>query len=567
MEGVGLALAILPLLLNQLDNYVQGLQTLKSFRAKDHRRELDGYLSELEIQKAILVNTLEWSLDGAVEYEDGIEGPVNDHLVNLWTNPDVQKSLQVKLGRDYAAFTMTVMRLSEILDDLNRKLGWNKNPPPTPSSSNRSTFKKELKKFKEIFSKSIYADLLNRIRMANSFLKDLSEQSDRRIMMKKQNRVKGPLLKHRKNRRSALSLHRSIIHGNYNHHVGFLLSSPWLPEPERASKSSSYPRFRMIITSEIATDLQPCIQNFEIEAESRYLESNIESPPTPPRQLQDSSLFRKEARVKFAVDKGREDDHGSTPSEGSFPVPEIADICFALSSTSNPKQCAVLLGYLPDESHRHDLYRVRSIAQNFNSQSLEEVILKSFGATSLRSTNGFLFSQRHRLRLAASLACSVLEVHGSWLRNHWRARDIKVCTEPSNDLDCPFILWDMKSEVGMANMNICRDKHSNALIRSEILFPLGLVLVELSLCQTIKSLQISEDNDAIKSYADLKTAARVLTKVEMQSGLDYATVVDKCLFWPGTKSSTMDDEKMQGEMYQEIVVPLVENLRRFEGIA
>lgn len=133
MEGVGLALAILPLLLNQLDNYVQGLQTLKSFRAKDHRRELDGYLSELEIQKAILVNTLEWSLDGAVEYEDGIEGPVNDHLVNLWMNSDVQKSLQVKLGRDYAAFTMTVMRLSEILDDLSRKLGWNKQPPSTVS--------------------------------------------------------------------------------------------------------------------------------------------------------------------------------------------------------------------------------------------------------------------------------------------------------------------------------------------------------------------------------------------------------------------------------------------------
>lgn len=321
----------------------------------------------------------------------------------------------------------------------------------------------------------------------------------------------------------------------------------------------------MIITSEIAADLQPCIQNFEIEAESRYLESNIEAPQHLPRQLQESSPVRKEVRVKFAVDRGREDDYGSTPPEDSLPVPPIADICFALSSISNPEKRAVLLGYLPDESHRHDLYHVRSIAQNLNSQSLEDVILSSFGATSLRSTDHFLFSQRHRLRLAASLACSVLEVHGSWLRNQWRARDIKFCTEPSNDLDCPFILWDMKNEAGIAN--ICRDKNHNALIRSEILFPLGLVLVELSLCRTIKSLQIPEDNDAIKSYADLKTAARVLTKVELQSGLDYATVVDRCLFWPGTKSSTLDDEKMQSEMYEEIVVPLIENLRRFEGMA
>lgn len=133
MEGVGLALAILPLLLNQLDNYVQGLQTLKIFRAKDYRRELDGYLSELEIQKAILVNTLEWSLDGTVEFEDGIEGSVNDHLVNLWMNPDVQRNLRLKLGEGYVAFTVTVMRLSETLDDLSCKLGWNTRLPSAVS--------------------------------------------------------------------------------------------------------------------------------------------------------------------------------------------------------------------------------------------------------------------------------------------------------------------------------------------------------------------------------------------------------------------------------------------------
>lgn len=69
-----------------------------------------------------------------------------------------------------------------------------------------------------------------------------------------------------------------------------------------------------------------------------------------------------------------------------------------------------------------------------------------------------------------------------------------------------------------------------------------------------------------KSRSDLKTAARVLTKVEMQSGIDYATVVDRCLSWSGTKSSTMDDEKMQSEVFQEIIMPLIENVRRFEGI-
>lgn len=131
MEAVSLALGLLPLLINQLDNYVQGLQTLKGFRAKNYRRDFDGYLSELAIQKAILVNTLYWSLDGVGEYEseEEIEGTMNDHLVNLWMNPDLQTNLQRKLGRDYVPFTMTIMRLSETLDELSQKLGWKVQPP------------------------------------------------------------------------------------------------------------------------------------------------------------------------------------------------------------------------------------------------------------------------------------------------------------------------------------------------------------------------------------------------------------------------------------------------------
>lgn len=340
----------------------------------------------------------------------------------------------------------------------------------------------------------MYAELLSRIRIANSPLKDLSEQSDRRIVMKKQRYFKGSLLKHRKNRKSARSLHRSIIHGNFwkrpckeHHHVGFLLSSPWLLESDGAKKDLSYSRFRMIITSEIAADFQPCIRTFEIEAESKYLESNTEARPTHLHQLDASGSFRGNTRVHFAADESRQDDHDSTKSEINDSVLPIADIYFALSSMSNSEQTAVLLGYLPDESHRHDVYRVRSIAHNLNSQSLEEVISTSSTVTKFSLTNDFLFSQKHRLRLAASLACSVLEVHGSWLRNQWRACDIRVCTEPSTNLDCPYIVWNMNNEVSISN--ICRNGSEDALIRSEILSPLGLVLVELSLCQTIDSLK------------------------------------------------------------------------------
>ncbi|RHZ50645.1 hypothetical protein CDV55_102328 [Aspergillus turcosus] len=42
IEATGLVLALLPLLVNQQDSYVQGLETLKSFKAKRYPRELES---------------------------------------------------------------------------------------------------------------------------------------------------------------------------------------------------------------------------------------------------------------------------------------------------------------------------------------------------------------------------------------------------------------------------------------------------------------------------------------------------------------------------------------------
>ncbi|CAG7940008.1 unnamed protein product [Penicillium nalgiovense] len=110
-----------------------------------------------------------------------------------------------------------------------------------------------------------------------------------------------------------------------------------------------------------------------------------------------------------------------------------------------------------------------------------------------------------------------------------------------------------------------KQKATPALIRSEILFPLGLALVELSLCQTLESLRTLEDGDHIEAHTDLKTAARHLSSVEMESGEEYGRVVERCLFWPGIKESTLDNEQMQDEVFQLIVLSLMGNLKNFEA--
>lgn len=125
MEAVGVALAVLPLLLNQLDNYVQGLETIKGFRAKRYRRELEGYFTSLDAQQTIFVNHLLRSLDG-VEYEDEIDDLSHNGLGALWSKKSMQSNLKNKLGRNFDLFTRIMREISSLLDDLSRKLGWDK---------------------------------------------------------------------------------------------------------------------------------------------------------------------------------------------------------------------------------------------------------------------------------------------------------------------------------------------------------------------------------------------------------------------------------------------------------
>ena len=127
MEAAGVALAILPLVINQLDNYVQGLETIKSFGAKRYRRELESYSSSLGTQQAIFVNTLERALDGVVEYEDGLDELRNNPLGNLWKRQSLQTSLHEKLGRDFYPFNQMMIEIATLLEELSRKLGLDKN--------------------------------------------------------------------------------------------------------------------------------------------------------------------------------------------------------------------------------------------------------------------------------------------------------------------------------------------------------------------------------------------------------------------------------------------------------
>lgn len=124
MEAAGLALAVLPLLLSQMDNYVQGIETFKLFGAKRYRRELEWYRSNLGTQRAIFENTLMRLLDGVHEYEDGIDDLAKNPLGDLLQRESLWLDLREKLGGSFELFCQTMNEFLILLKDLYRKLGW-----------------------------------------------------------------------------------------------------------------------------------------------------------------------------------------------------------------------------------------------------------------------------------------------------------------------------------------------------------------------------------------------------------------------------------------------------------
>ncbi|PLB49971.1 hypothetical protein P170DRAFT_404644 [Aspergillus steynii IBT 23096] len=572
MEAVGLALAVLPLLVNQLDNYVRGLQTVKGFRARRYRQQLDEYFSNIGTQHALFLNTLERTLDGVFEYQDGMDDLINNPSGEAWKKPELIQKMEKKLERNYVPFKKTMEELSGLLGDLNRRLGFEDMSSAEVFWKNASTLEREVRKFRDIFSKTIYADLLDRISAANTILHNLVKQSEYRNQPHRRRLYSLPLSRYRLSRRSARSLHNTIIRGKCwkcpcksLHKIHFFLCHGDIKPFNPSTDTPGNPRFNIILTSAANSGpISSCNTAYKLEAESEIIKSSIglhhlcNSDHTSVKSLTRSLNSHSKRSVYFSLPVTT---RGPSPTP-SLQLPEIADICGTLSALGPGKGNKSVLGSLSDDSHRHNIIYLHSLSLGLRPQSLEDLITASAQFLNGQTDDGFIFSQLDRLRLAVNLSCSVFQYHGSWLAHHWRPRDIMFDPQDAANLGDPFLSCDLGDD--LSDLTRTEIQSTSTLIRNQVLFPLGLALVELSLCQNLQSLRENDDEDINEAHANLKTATRLLPKVEERSGPEYADVVDRCLSWHDRRSTSLESEKVQEEVFRLIIYPLVENLRSFE---
>jgi hypothetical protein len=121
LEAAGVVLALLPLLVNQLENYATGFEKLKLLRR--YRRVFSAYALGIGTQPTIFLNNLEKVLEGVVEDEDKIGALINEPQGNLWKDVSLQDRLKAKLGRSHDVFMGNIIALHDLLVTLSDRLG------------------------------------------------------------------------------------------------------------------------------------------------------------------------------------------------------------------------------------------------------------------------------------------------------------------------------------------------------------------------------------------------------------------------------------------------------------
>lgn len=247
----------------------------------------------------------------------------------------------------------------------------------------------------------------------------------------------------------------------------------------------------------------------------------------------------------------------------------ITDLCNAIEPDSSNE----IIGVLVDDhsSRKHDI----SIAgqglpahYQINLESLDSLLKVSHNQPSK-----FYLSRRDRLRIAVTLASSVLQLdRTSWLRPRWRSADILFVKHANTDFRQPYI----SSRICVDTLDTNAEQHipgqaadeTAYLIHNNILFALGITLIELAFGKPLAKMQHAEDVQSNETLTSIRSSHRLLDSVYNESGGRYGDVVRRCLHCSfDYKDKTFENDEFQEAVVEWVVTPLMQDLEAFEGCA
>lgn len=121
VETAGLVLAAFPLIIQGLNQYVQGIETIRYWRR--FRRELAMYAQTTENEYLWYLDTLEELLGEIAPSDDDIALLLSEPGGALWHTPEIEGKLRTRLYRSYNSYFRTMASMVKALETLGEKLG------------------------------------------------------------------------------------------------------------------------------------------------------------------------------------------------------------------------------------------------------------------------------------------------------------------------------------------------------------------------------------------------------------------------------------------------------------
>ena len=426
-----------------------------------------------------------------------------------------------------------------------------------------------MKRIKITLSKNIYQEILDTIDKANKQLRDITHQNICLEPVRQKRRSKRPLAQLKLIRKHATSLYQVLIAGTAWRCSCRILHLASLRLESRTDTFEAVDmdnvqkmRFRILFsTGQEEGNPQAVSWRYEeIEiittldhASSGAVNVGPQPPSSKVRFGPDPILTRMERSLSEA-----------TIGQG---CKSIADICSTLCATPESNRAIGFLVDEEDERHKHYLYRAdATIVSEAQSKSLSDLL----GHTG-RASYSTSLSRNDRLRIAVTLASSVLQLHGtSWLESQWRSKDIIFHERNNHASDpCytyPYISWKLCKGNDEISKSFDTSSPRNRIVRIEVLYALGLTLIELCFGKTLAKMQIPEDGDSNGPMTELATAYRLADAVYYEMGVSYGDAVRRCVRQPfDMRDMSLDNEELQEKVFDEIVRPLNDDLLNFNG--
>jgi hypothetical protein len=639
VETAGIVLAILPLAIEGLKAYLEGVRTIEKWWRFD--RELANLVRTLDAEYIRYLNTCEELLVGIVPPSTVgalLASPSGDG----WRAPDIERNLRLRLRRSFPSFMETVYDMENVVQQLVKKLGLDLDSKVSPIDFTTTSPlilcfldqlqwvdaavpRSELKRIKLTLSKTKFDADLRRIEKNNNILAELLGQNLRWEAVSKTSRQDHGL-EYRYIRQQAESIHR-VLAQYWNcscqvAHKANLRLEARIARADPMKTAGGVPdaaqivRFRVIFSFEHdkrttftlpwtlkAADIEPFDDENPSEHGAQESSADLRPPPSPLRLTRSTPLaavtpsprlpspagpsIRRYSRLRSISSHAER----CTPKRSvMFAVPapplpptprqrsrspqppnliKIQNLCAAIKNGGHDNTC---LGVLVDELKRqnHGLYLVQRSLLDDQAQATIPLTLRL--ATTGPARRRFKLTRKNGLQLALTLASSVLQLHKTpWLGSKWGKDDILFFQGPNGTLlEQPFISKSFSSIQGqtLTSRKLARPF---PCVRNEMIFALGVVLIELCLGCPLEEMRTPEDLDDFGNpnvFTDYMTAQRLVPEVYEEGGGRYGDVVRRCIHCDFDQPEVNFDVEAFCKAFQKgVISPLWEDYDDFVSLS